>query len=452
MRQLFYYSNFIEIYYLLIIFIVSLFYQCYNKNMDIKNLHNFPDKSALQEQYTSYHPILESVLFAIEQRLKTCITLSSTPTFKSRVKNFTSYYRKLLRIKPESAVKDAFPVLTDLIGIRIICAFLEDLSVVEQQIENNFSIKEIERKGAAHTFKEFGYESVHILIEIPEEISDAAEQNGFKLPDECVCEIQIRTILQDAWAEVEHELVYKSEFSPFDLPLKRKLASINASLSLADIIFQEIRDYQNKLNREIDYRRNTFYEKADNAARSLLPDTDSGGISLPPPSSPSPFIRGTIDDLLLDAIHAHNSGDLGRAIEIYTKIIESKPEPNEVILSVIYKHRGMAYFAQNKYDDSLNDFETSVRYQPQNFRSLYYIGIVYCIQNKHAQALDYFTKSLEYNEFQPHVYYRRALVYFKLSQYEQSLSDLSMANKLGLNDADCKHLHEELMEKYEMNM
>ena len=103
------------------------------------------------------------------------------------------------------------------------------------------------------------------MLDIPEEIKNQVEQehSGLKVPNSLVCEIQIRTILQDAWAEVEHELVYKSEFSPFDLPLRRKLASTNASLSLADIIFQEIRDYQTKLQREVDERRASFYEQAD---------------------------------------------------------------------------------------------------------------------------------------------------------------------------------------------
>ena len=48
--------------------------------------------------------------------------------------------------------------------------------------------------------------------------------------------------------------IYKIEFNPFDIPLRRKLASLNAMLSLADITFQEIRDYQNKLQKELEDR------------------------------------------------------------------------------------------------------------------------------------------------------------------------------------------------------
>jgi hypothetical protein len=223
---------------------------------------------------------------------------------------------------PEGMKKtNDLPVITDIIGIRIICAFLEDLTLVERLLQDCFTVIEVERKGADRTFREFGYESTHILIGIPDELSQ-----GLSLPKGLIFEVQVRTILQDAWAEVEHELVYKSEFSPFDLPLKRKLASINASLSLADIIFQEIRDYQNKLNKELDKRRGSFYHKADDQSDlHLIVEGSLTGTPETLSDVPSPYVTGTIDDMILDAIEAHNRGDLDRAITIYTRIIDAKP-------------------------------------------------------------------------------------------------------------------------------
>ena len=404
----------------------------------------------MSEQYHIYRSGFETILSTIEYKLRDVISLPSKPTLKSRVKSFDSYYRKTLRIKPPLNQDFPLPLLTDMMGIRIICAFLEDLAVVEQQIKDNFVVKEVERKGASLSFKEFGYESVHILVEIPKELLDAAACTGFNLPQDCVCEIQIRTILQDAWAEVEHELVYKSEFSPFDLPLKRKLASINASLSLADIIFQEIRDYQNKLNREVDFRRNAFYSKADSMARDSLPMEIS--VSERGQQISSPYVRGTIDDMLLAAIQAHNAGEMEKAVKIYTDIIESEPVPSSVILSVILKHRGMAFFAQNKYREALNDFQQSVAYQADNFRSLYYIGIVHSVLGDNDKAIDFFNQSLSINEHQSHVYYRRALANYNLGNYVESSSDLAIAHSMGLADDDCRHLQDCLMRKFDMGM
>lgn len=408
-----------------------------------------PNKSELQDAYNKYFENMQNVLNGVEQQLKDTLSLASMPTYKTRVKNFDSYYRKLLRIKPNTIGKVDLPVITDLIGIRVICAFLEDLTMVERQIADSFTVKEIEHKGADQTFKEFGYESIHILIEIPTSI-----RTNIKLPNNLICEIQIRTILQDAWAEVEHELVYKSEFSPFDLPLRRKLASMNASLSLSDIIFQEIRDYQNKLNKEIDYRRNTFYDKADELSREKISANDAINNTSEENTllQKSPFLKGTIDDMILEAIHAHNNGDLEKAINIYTEIINSKPTPNKIILSVIHKHRGMAYFAKSEYQNALDDFTNSVEYDPKSFRSYYYRGIVYNVQGDENKAIEDFNTSLEKNQYQSHVYYRRALSYCNLGQYTLAMADLDNANKLGLNDDDCKRLRATLVSKFDMGM
>ena len=421
--------------------------------MDNSKTIFIPDKEKLAEAYEKSRPVLSAVLFGIENQLKNTLKLASKPTYKSRVKSFPSYYKKVLRVKPESMGKQDLPVITDLIGIRVICAFLEDLAEVEKQIIANYDIVEIERKGASRTFSEFGYESVHILIKIPDKLKNGKDER-VQLPPGLVCEIQIRTILQDAWAEVEHELVYKSEFSPFDLPLRRKLASMNASLSLSDIIFQEIRDYQNKLNKEMDLRRSMFYEQADTLSREQMSDriTQESTPVFENRNSSLPYVHGTIDDMLLEAIHAHNTGELEKAISIYTQIITAQPQPNDIVLSVILKHRGMARFSQNKYKESLDDFLLSVEKDPKNFRSLYYIGIVYSIQGEDDKAIDYFTQSLALNEYQSHVYYRRALAHYHRCNFDLASEDLEKAHNLGLDNDDCKKLREILSAKREFSM
>lgn len=421
-------------------------------HMDEKT--TLPLKERYKNLYLSYSHIFSLILNGIEKELKQKIQLASLPTYKSRIKSFPSYYKKVLRQKQDQLGDGTKIVpLTDMIGIRVICAFLEDLAEVEKQICSIFNVKEIERKGAEQTFKEFGYESVHILVEIPK--TCLPEENMlqmFPLPEGLVCEIQIRTILQDAWAEVEHELVYKSDFNPFDKPLRRKLASINASLTLADIVFQEIRDYQKKLQGEIAFRRNTFYEKADDITDEELGLVPKEKEALAAVDDDDLSITGTIDDLVLAALQAHNTGKLDKAVRIYTQIITSMPEPNNAALTVIYKHRGMAFFAQNNYEKALDDFKKSVSYDPKGFRSLYYEGIVYSVLGKDKEAIECFDKSLAIEGFQSHVYYRRALAHYNTGEYQKALADLDNADKLGLNDDDCKLLRSKLVKKFDMNM
>lgn len=407
-----------------------------------------PARVSIKKTYESYIDILEEIMVAIRLKLTNNLKLSSQPTYKSRIKSFNSYYKKVLRQHPEeAATSNSLVCLTDMMGIRIICTFLEDIEIVLAQIKEMFDIYEIEVKGAQQSFKEFGYESVHVLVKIPEDCVPESLPEDKKLPDELVCEIQIRTILQDAWAEVEHELIYKTEFTPFDMPLRRKLASMNASLSLADIIFQEIRDYQKNLQSEMTMRRRSFYEKADELTINEKSERKSELFE-----KINPYVQGTIDELLLQAIKAHNAGDLDNAILIYTKIIESKPAPNNIVLSVIHKHRGMAHFSKNDYENALVDFRLSFEYDNKSFRSIYYEGIVYSIQKQYEKAVECFTKSLEINEYQSHTFYRRALAYYELQEYENSMNDTIAAQKLGLEEPGLEALHSKLIEKFDMNM
>lgn len=400
-------------------------------------------------EYDKYLPCFKHILMNIKNKLDETVFLNSRPNIKMRIKSFDSYYKKVTRLKPELvSIPNNFVCISDIIGIRVICAFIEDLAAVLTQIKENFVVVEVENKAAAQSFKEFGYDSIHVLIEIPKDCFPDKSEFDFQFPEGLVCEIQIRTILQDAWAEVEHELIYKGEFSPFDMPLRRKLASINASLSLADIIFQEIRDYQKQLQSEVDERRFSFYQKVDenmghigDVARKNIPITDV-----------SPFVRGTIDDLILSAMHAHNAGDFEKAISIYTQILEAKPAPSNVVLSVISKHRGMAYFSKSEYENALSDFKMSSKLDPKNFRALYYEGIVYAILKQYEKAIECYTASIELNEFHSHTFFRRAMAYYELDEYEHALNDVIAAKNLGMDDDESRHLHQRLIKKLDMEV
>lgn len=412
---------------------------------------NIPSKAAIRLTYESYKEYFSEIMENIILILKDKVKLMAQPTYKSRVKSFNSYYKKVLRLKPnEINNSDSLVYLTDMMGIRMICAFLEDINIGLEQIKKIFEIKEVEVKGVNKNFREFGYESIHVLIKLPESCIPAFTGKYASLKpisEEIVCEIQIRTILQDAWAEVEHELIYKTEFSPFDMPLRRKLASLNASLTLADITFQEIRDYQNKLQKELDQRRSSFYSLADDLLndKTEVPKIDDI-------NRITPFIFGSIDDMLLQAIQAHNQGNLKEAIMIYSKILEAVSPEEKNIIAVIRKHRGMAYFAMNDLDAALTDFEISRDNDKSAFRIYYYIGLVASIKKDYTKAIENFSKSLEINQFQSHTHFRRAMSYFEIQEYEKSMADLNAAINLGLKPEECQSLQEKLVKKLGLGM
>lgn len=366
-----------------------------------------------------------------EQIEKTIEPLSSHPRVMGRLKSFESYFKKCIKTLKNGSSGSSL-LITDLIGIRIICPFLEDLSSVEELLKKHFTIIEIERKGGDHTFREFGYESIHLLINIPKDI---VEKTG--IPPSDTAEIQIRTILQEAWAEVEHELVYKAAFSPFDNPLKRKLAAVNASLSLADIIFQEIRSYQRALNGELGKRRDSFFEKIENVTDAVLfshhshaagRDYPKDQAALPhplPAASASTESSSSIDDLLLNALSAHNKNQLAEAIAVYTQILDMKP--NEAVRAIIFKHRGMAYFARSNYEEAIADFSEALKLDPKSYKVAYYEGIVFSVLRRYSEAIDAYNFSLSINPFQPYCLYRRGQAFYHLEDYPQALGDCEAA-------------------------
>lgn len=349
--------------------------------------------------------------------------LTPRPTIKGRQKCFQSYYKKYVRLLQKHDDKSVSPDITDLVGIRIVCPFIEDLGNVEHALQRYFSVMEVERKGSNYSFKEFGYESTHILVRIPGDILKKRGSCGCE-----VAEVQVRTILQDAWAEVEHELVYKAEFTPFDEPMKRKLAAVNASLSLADIIFQEIRDYQRQLNRELGKRRETFFRKIEEATDDIIFKEDRGddGDRIKPLFRLEPSKGGeSIDDMLLDALYAHNNDQFDRAIELYTRILDSNPTPH--VRSVIHKHRGMANFAQSRYEDAIFDFSESLTLDPTSYKSAYYRAVVKSVLQQYNEAIDDFSLALEINPYQHFALYRRGQAYYHVGDYPKALADCENA-------------------------
>jgi len=416
----------------------------------MSDIESIPDKALLAELYAKNKSNYEEALVKVVREISRMLQRKGIhPTFKNRVKDFESFFAKKIKLLKNAwdARGEPLPV-NDVLAMRIICPFLRDLEEVESVISQHYEVIEIERKGQDRSFKEFGYESIHVLIKIPQEVlplCEGLERN--------VIEIQLRTILQEAWAEVEHELVYKAEFTPFDEPLKRKLAALNATLTLSDIIFQEILDYQKKLNDALKKRREAFYGKIEQASSiafgfseeledSLpLPVRTKHGAAKLPDGEPSGTAQNKwsnldIDTLLLSALDAHNGSDFENAISIYSEILARKPE--SAISAVVYKHRGMAYFAQSKYVSALADFTSCLVLDPECYKALYYRGVVKSIQEELRQAIDDFSKALEIHPYHFFSRYRRALCWWQLGDYVQAHTDCEIAlrikpdNKLAL--------------------
>ncbi|SHK23563.1 putative GTP pyrophosphokinase [Geosporobacter subterraneus DSM 17957] len=120
---------------------------------------------------------------------------------KSRVKTKESIIDKLIRKGYEVTIENAREYIHDIAGIRIICSFTSDIYVIYELIKSQSDVKLIEVKDYIKNPKPNGYQSLHLIVEIPVFLSDRSEH--------VKVEIQIRTIAMDFWASLEHKIFYK---------------------------------------------------------------------------------------------------------------------------------------------------------------------------------------------------------------------------------------------------
>jgi len=408
----------------------------------MKRDNRIPDRAEISSWYSKLAPAYEAPLAGIAGDIKNAlISKGLNPTIKYRIKSFESYFNKLLRRMRQNHGQCDPTGITDILGVRVIFPFLEEIEAAEKILRDSFIISASERKGVNHSFREFGYEATHLMLNLDGRMVDLAEDEKISC-----CEIQLSTILQDAWSEVEHELVYKAEFTPFDLPLKRKLAALNANLTLADIIFQEVRDYQRSMKNELRKRRDVLYDRTGIA--STVSDREQDAPSVDPDGGPPPsesMPEDTIDNILLKAITAHNEGRYAVAVELYSRLLESGN--SDSVRSIIHNHRGMAYLAQADYGKAIEDFTRAVAFDPGNFRAFNNRGLCRRLTGECGMAIDDFTLSVSINPYQSESYYGRALAWYELGDLAKAVEDSACALNFKPESASIRGFHEMVRKK-----
>jgi len=344
---------------------------------------------------------------------------------KFRIKSIDSYLKRL---------NNPDRVISDIIGLRIICPFLQDIYAMEKVLKERFDIIEQEHKGSELSFREFGYDSVHLLVRAPQDIQKDP------LPGTTpTCEIQIRTILQDAWAEVEHELVYKTRMNVPNETIKRKLASLNANLTLSDIIFQEIKDWQEHLKRQNNQRRLAFIEhlnRVDNSVHSY------GEQELVDDTFIAKSANSSVDNFLLEALQLHSDKKYTEAIEKYSQLLRMKISDN--LRSIVYNHRGIANYILNRPGRAQVDFNKAITYDTSNIRAYNNLAILLRQQRRFDDSLRVFEKSLRVNNMQCEGYYYRAQLHNDMGNTRAALKDLHTSLSINEHYEPAKNLLERI--------
>jgi putative GTP pyrophosphokinase len=135
--------------------------------------------------------------------------------------------------------------ITDVAGVRIITYFPETIDAINDLISHELEVVEQHNKGK-ELFEEerFGYQSVHYLVRLKPERTQLAEYENFA---GSIVEVQVRTILQHAWAEIEHDIQYKSSTAA---EIRRRFMAVAGLLEIADREFQTIQNEDLRLKDE----------------------------------------------------------------------------------------------------------------------------------------------------------------------------------------------------------
>jgi ppGpp synthetase/RelA/SpoT-type nucleotidyltranferase len=135
--------------------------------------------------------------------------------------------------------------LTDLIGVRVITYYQDAVDPIVKRLRQQFdiSLRDTIDKRQSLGLGEFGYRSVHVVARLKSGQALALSDRNIR---KRWFEIQVRSVVEHAWAEIEHEIVYKSGII-FPDSMRRRLARLAGTLELLDNEFLALRDTRSAL-------------------------------------------------------------------------------------------------------------------------------------------------------------------------------------------------------------
>lgn len=168
----------------------------------------------------------------------------------SRVKERDHLLEKITR---EGKEYERLSDVKDVSGVRVITYFDDQVDDIGSVIEKEFLVDphhSVDKRKLLDPDR-FGYLSLHYVCDLNRTRLSLLENKRYAAQS---CEIQVRSILQHAWAEIEHDLGYKSD-SKIPGPIRRRFSRLAGLLELGDQEFKDIRKellaYQSRVPQEM---------------------------------------------------------------------------------------------------------------------------------------------------------------------------------------------------------
>lgn len=321
-------------------------------------MHNHGTKLAeILKSYSEERDMYESFSLKIHGMLGDLLKENEIAIYniESRVKTSESLTQKIIKRQVESNIAlkyESLASITDLAGVRIITVLFNSINKIDAIIRESFDVEE-GRDVGDERFKQgkFGYQSFHYIVKFNEstvKLPLYKKYKGYK------AEIQVRTILQHAWAHMEHNIQYKN---PTELPtaIQKRFTSLAGLLEIADREFQAVYDADSHLRASI--RNNELPE----AIAMLLTENEANGVKKDPKEvkngdNESELEYQSAKQLFMDKKYPE-------AIQAYTEIINLNPRSHTVYLA-----RARAKFLNRDREGALDDIELARKVFPSDPR------------------------------------------------------------------------------------
>lgn len=129
-------------------------------------------------------------------------------SMSNRIKSVESIQKKLIKKDRDVSFKTAVSTLNDIAGVRVVCYFCDDIYQIAEAIKKQKDLVLIKEKDYVKNPKKSGYQSLHLILDVPITYNDKTEKVRV--------ELQIRSFAMDYWAELDNQMCYKKLAGEFE--------------------------------------------------------------------------------------------------------------------------------------------------------------------------------------------------------------------------------------------
>ncbi|TWC00226.1 ppGpp synthetase/RelA/SpoT-type nucleotidyltransferase [Bradyrhizobium macuxiense] len=207
------------------------------------------DVEAARAAYAQVQPLYARLASEIRDILEVKLAAAGLTlvSLTFRIKTPDSFAAKVARKRYTNPASQ----MTDLAGVRVVSAYESELAQIAEVIEAVFDVRERVDKARDLGADKMGYNGKAYIVRLGPRYA-GGRYEGITDID---CEIQVRTFLQDAWAIINHQLVYKNEEST-PQRLRRDLNNVASLLEIAQGIFDSVKEKRSAYVSEIQRKEN----------------------------------------------------------------------------------------------------------------------------------------------------------------------------------------------------